>query len=150
MRLRRLLLLLACLSVLALNGCFHETEKVTVYNYHCDESGWGTLRTQSYAVYPQRQEVVSDNLFRLEHCAIYDKYNWSCRYSDGSGTVTIRNGSEVTNYREEYAKYKTVTVPAGRITYWLSFVLKNETLGQGCRAMLEVAKSQVKTQKPGG
>ena len=133
-------------AAFALLSCSHESQTLTVYNYTCYEDGQGYFRSESYAVYPLRQEVVGlESLSRYSKCDIYDKYNWFCRYSDGSGWLHVRDGSQVFDWDGDYAKYRSVTLSAGFIAYWLSFVVDRIGIENTCKIYLANAKRRVET-----
>ena len=146
---RAVILGFLCFAIVGLPCCFHEEpQTVTVYSYTCNEDGLGWYRSMSYAVYPQRQEVVSEYFSKYQACTIYDKNNWHCRFLDGSGWITVRGGSESYDWADEYARRKSVTVPVWRIAYWLSYVMEKNPPGASyCRTVLKLQKELFEKSK---
>lgn len=85
----------------------------------------GTARMTAYKVFEDRQEVIywrhglDETPRKMANCAVRNKNNWACTYSDGSGPVVMIDGirnSEPDDYFKYVSKFTYYRVNWGLLT----------------------------------
>ena len=109
------------------------TDKITAYsalcesvtvNGRCNKISY-TLSPTTYTVYAREQTVISQihgtEPTRLAHCAVVDRKNWRCRYSDDSGEMGFTDGQYFNRVlgpnSSAYNKLESKTVRLSRLEY---------------------------------
>lgn len=107
---KRTLIALLMLAILASAGCTSRSGDVYVYEVECTgpvienqcSGKWSPLNRQLYTIFAEQQIVVYTSVFgpdRLSKCAVQNVENWQCEYSDGSAIFRMIDGkfSKVVN-----------------------------------------------------